>query len=215
MVSLYDMKKKHGKLLLDLLSILLGTAIFTFGMYNIHARSLITEGGVFGMVLLLGHWFHIPPSISSLILDGSFYLLGFKFLGKRFLKYSILASICVAGWYALYGRFAPILPDLSSVPLAAAILGGCFVGVGVGLVVRVGAASGGDDALALVLAHMTKRSISFAYLFSDLVVLLLSLTYIPFTHIFYSLITVTISSFLIGRLEYTGGHRKQTAENEA
>ena len=43
-----------------------------------------------------------------------------------------------------------MLPDLSGHPLIAAILGGLFVGVGVGLIVRQGGSSGGDDALALV-----------------------------------------------------------------
>ena len=49
----------------------------------------------------------------------------------------------------LWERVGPVLPDLSGQPLIAALLGGVFVGVGVGLVVRAGGASGGDDVLAL------------------------------------------------------------------
>ena len=40
-----------------------------------------------------------------------------------------------------------MLPDLSAYPLAAALLGGMFVGIGVGIIVRQGGSSGGDDAL--------------------------------------------------------------------
>ena len=43
--------------------ILLGTAISSFGMYNIHQQTNITEGGVLGMILLLNHWFGISPSL--------------------------------------------------------------------------------------------------------------------------------------------------------
>ena len=73
----------------------------------------------------------------------------------------------------------PMLPELSSHPLLAAVLGGCFVGVGVGIIVRQGGSSGGDDALALVISHVTHWRLARAYLFTDLTVLGLSLTYIP------------------------------------
>ena len=90
-----------------------------------------------------------------------------------------------------------MLPDLSAYPLAAAILGGLFVGVGVGLIVRQGGSSGGDDALALSISHALHWRLSRSYLFTDITVLLLSLTYIHFSRIIFSLITVTISSYLI------------------
>lgn len=41
--------------------LLLGTAILSFGMHNIHRRVDITEGGVLGMVLLLDHQLSLPP----------------------------------------------------------------------------------------------------------------------------------------------------------
>ena len=77
------------------------------------------------------------------------------------------------------------------------MLGALFVGVGVGLIVRQGGSSGGDDALALSIAKAVKCRISYAYLFTDLTVLTLSLSYIPFKRIAYSLITVTLSSWII------------------
>ena len=56
--------------------------------------------------------------------------------------------------------------------------------VGVGIIVRQGGSSGGDDALALTISHLTHRRLSLAYLFTDLTVLTLSLTYIPFSVLF-------------------------------
>ena len=56
---------------------------------------------------------------------------------------------------------------------------------------------GGDDALALTISNATKWKLSKCYLFTDITVLLLSLSYIPVTRIIFSLVTVTISSFLI------------------
>ena len=90
-----------------------------------------------------------------------------------------------------------MLPDLSAHPLIASVLGGIFVGAGVGLIVRQGGSSGGDDALALTISHISHWKLSRSYLFTDVAVLLLSLTYIPVMRIVFSLITVTISSYLI------------------
>ena len=59
-----------------------------------------------------------------------------------------------------------MLPNLSNYPLLAAILGGVFVGVGVGMIVRQGGSSGGDDALALSISHITKWPLSRSYLFT-------------------------------------------------
>ena len=36
---------------------LAGSAILAFGLYNVHALSGVTEGGILGMTLLLNHWF--------------------------------------------------------------------------------------------------------------------------------------------------------------
>ena len=76
------------------LSIILGTAITTFGIYNIHQQADITEGGILGLILLFHFWFGMSSSILSPVLDALSYALGFRFLGKEFLKTSIFATIC-------------------------------------------------------------------------------------------------------------------------
>ena len=96
------------------------------------------------------------------------------------------------------------LIPLVAICLAAALLGALFVGVGVGLIVRQGGSSGGDDALALSISAMTGLRVSKAYLFTDLTVLTLSLSYIPIRRIAYSLITVTVSSWLIDLIQGAG-----------
>jgi uncharacterized membrane-anchored protein YitT (DUF2179 family) len=183
------------------LILLLGSAILSFGLFNIHSQSRITEGGVLGATLLIHHWLGISPGIAGFILDMSCYALGLRFLGRQFLKYALVASSGFALFYSLFERIGYLLPDLSGRPLLAALAGALFVGIGVGLVVRIGGAAGGDDALALVLSKLTRRPIAHCYIFTDLVILLLSLSYIPFAKIFYSLISVTISSYIIGLIQ--------------
>ncbi len=195
---------KNRRELFRYAQLLLGSAILAFGLFNVHSQSRITEGGVLGTTLLLQHWFGISPSISEAVLDVCCYLLGLKYLGKSFLRYALTATGGFALSYALFERMGYMLPSMLDQPLLAAVVGGLFVGVGVGLVVRVGGAAGGDDALALVIAKLLHWPVSRAYLFTDLVVLLLSLTYIPLQNIACSLVTVTLSSFIIGKIHTLG-----------
>lgn len=177
--------------------IIIGSMICSFGIHNIHQRTNITEGGIFGLMLLLEHWFNISPAYITPVLDFTCYLIAFRFLGSRFIKTSIFSTLCISAFYKLWEAFPPMLPDLSDHPLIAAVLGGIFVGVGVGLVVRQGGSAGGDDALALTISHVSKWHLSSSYLFTDITVLLMSLSYIPLMRIVFSLITVTISSNII------------------
>ncbi len=181
--------------------ILLGAMICTFGIHNIHQQIGITEGGVIGMMLLAEHWLGFSPAYITPVLDIACYALAFKYLGARFIKISIISTLSVSLFYKIWELFPPMLPDLSPYPLLSALAGGLFVGVGVGIIVRQGGSSGGDDALALTISRLTRWRLSRAYLFTDLVVLGLSLTYIPVSKIVFSVITVTVSSFLIDRIQ--------------
>lgn len=184
--------------------LVVGTAVLAFGLYNIHRQSNITEGGVLGLVLFLDHWLGVSPAVISPVLDITCYLIGFRFLGGTFARRSLVATLSFAGWYALLEQFPPLLPSMAAHPVVAAVCGGCFVGLGVGLAVRAGGAAGGDDALAMSISHVLGWPISRSYLFTDLVVLALSLTYIPLVNLLCSLLTVTLSSFLIGRVQVVG-----------
>ncbi len=181
--------------------ILLGCAILTFGLYNIHSLSGVTEGGVIGLTLWFDHHFGISPAVTGLVLNGLCYFVGWKTMGKTFLVKSAIAALGYSGFYAIFEQFSPIYPNIAEMPLAASILGAIFVGVGVGLCVLEESAPTGDDSLALSLSKRTGVEIQWIYMVSDLTVLALSLTYIPLRRILYSLLTVTLSGQIIGWMQ--------------
>ena len=179
----------------------LSSAFQAFGMYNIHALSEITEGGVLGATLLLEHWFSVSPAISGFVLNAACYFLGWRALGKGFIGYSLIAAAGFSAAYGLCEQFPPLWPEIAAHPLLAAIVGALFIGIGAGLCVRAGGATCGDDALAMSLSYSMKLPIQRIYLISDLTVLGLSLSYIPVTKIAYSLLTVVLSGQIIGLLQ--------------
>ena len=180
---------------------LLGSAILAFGLYHIHSFSSVTEGGQLGLTLLLQHWFSISPALSGFILNVICFFIGWRTLGKPFIVYS---AVCTAGYCATYWiceQFPPLWPQIGQYPLLACLAGALFVGVGTGLCVRVGGAPSGDDALAMSISRLAKLKIEYIYLISDFTVLALSLTYIPFSRIIYSIGTVILSSYLVGLIQ--------------
>ena len=152
-------------------------------------------------MLLIEHWIGISPAIITPVLDIICYALAFKSLGSRFIKISIISTFSVSMFYKFWELFPPMLPDLSGQPLLAAIMGGLFVGVGVGIIVRNGGSSGGDDALALSISKVTKCQLSRAYIFTDFIVLAMSLSYISFRRIMFSIVTVLISGITIEKVQ--------------
>lgn len=177
---------------------LLGSAILAFGTYHVHSQSAITEGGMLGLTLLVQYWLHISPAVSGIVMSSACFYFAWRMLGGRFIVMSLVAGGGFSLFYAIFEQFPPLFPRIAEYPLIAAIAGALFVGIGVGLSVRVGGASGGDDALAMGLNKLTGVKISTVYLVSDLAVLLLSLTYIPLQRIMYSLLTVVLSGQIIG-----------------
>lgn len=177
---------------------LFGGAFLAFGLYHVHSFSGVTEGGVLGMTLLLQRWFSLSPAFTGLVMNMACYALGWRELGRKFIVYSVVSCVGFSGGYRLFEAFDPLWPELYKTPLLAAVVGALFVGIGVGVCVRVGGAPSGDDALAMSLSHRWKVKIELVYLLSDLAVLLLSLSYIPLEKIFYSLITVILSGQIVG-----------------
>ena len=174
------------------------SGMLAFGLYNIHSLSGVTEGGILGLTLLLEHWFNISPSVSGMILNLLCYLMGWKFLGRKFIIYSIAAATGFSVSYRIFEQFGPLFPQIAERPLAAAVLGAIFVGISAGICVRIGGAPGGDDALAMSIARITHLDIRWVYLMCDLIVLVLSLSYIPVQRIAYSFLTVLLSGQIIG-----------------
>ena len=178
----------------------IGMIILSFGYYNIHSQSMISEGGVLGLSLLISYWFNISPGIISIIIDLLAYFFAYLVLGSSFLKKALFCSCIYSLFYIINENIGYILPDLSNTPFWASIFGAIFVGIGVGLVVVGGGACAGDDAIALSFNKITNINLSISYLITDIIVLVLSLSYLDIINVLFSILSVSISSLIIGQI---------------
>ncbi|MGL5345981.1 MAG: YitT family protein [Peptostreptococcaceae bacterium] len=194
--------------------VILGSSILAFGSYNFNYQNSVTEGGVLGLILLIKNIFDISPSITSLIIDLSLFVLGSRFFGKRFLLYSLLSTVTFSTTYKIWESIGFLVPSLTDNMLIASVLAGIGVGIGVGLVVRGGGAAGGDDVIALLVSRFTKFKINQVYLITDAIVLIMSLVYLDFKQVFFSIIAVTISGKIISMLHIENNEEETDKKDE-
>ncbi len=194
----------------DISLILIGSTILAFGVYNFYYLNSITEGGVLGIILLLKNIFGFDVSIAGAILDIALLIMGFKMFGKKFFVYSVGASVGFSVLYDIFETVGPLVPKMGM--FTSAVLGGLSVGIGCGIMMRVGCASGGDDALAMIISKVTSLKLSTVYLITDGVVLLLSVSYIPAVQLVYSIVAVLISGKTIDFIYGLGRNKSVEVE---
>lgn len=117
--------------------------------------------------------------------------------GRQFIWNTILASLAFSGFYELFERFSPIVINLSDYMPVASLLSGVLTGLATGIVLRFGAATGGDDIMSVLLSKYTGLSIGTIFLLLDCMVLSLSFLYLPVKEVLYTILAVLIASRVI------------------
>ncbi|MCA5012851.1 MULTISPECIES: YitT family protein [unclassified Enterococcus] len=179
----------------DVLLILAGTCLYAFGLVTFNIANDLAEGGVTGITLILRALFHIDPAYSTLIINIPLILIGGKVLGKHSFYYTILGTVSLSVFLWLWQRF-PIDINLDHDLLIASLLAGLAAGLGSGFVYRVGGTTGGTDVIARILEKNYGVSMGRSLLIFDILVLVLSLSYIDVKRMMYTLIV----SFVFSRV---------------
>lgn len=130
--------------------VLLGGIITAAGLQFFLLPNHLIDGGVTGMSILAAKLSGLPLGLFLVLLNIPFVLLGYKKFGKAFAIYSTIGIGTLA---ALTLRH--FSQGFTDIPILAAVFGGVFVGVGVGLVVRYGGILDGTDTIAVLIDRVT------------------------------------------------------------
>ncbi|MBR0513604.1 MAG: YitT family protein [Clostridia bacterium] len=157
----------------------------------------IAPGGLTGVATILNYLFQWPVGTVSLILNVPLFLIGYRTMGKIFAFRCLVATL-------LFSVLIDILP-LKAIsvepvldPLLGTLFGGVLLGVGLGLILRGGATTGGTD----MIARMVHRRFNFIsvgmFLFAlDFVVVIAAALTISGEKALYALINIYICSKVI------------------
>lgn len=184
-----------------IIPILIGTAVYAFGLHYFVIPNQLMEGGVTGIAVLLNYAAGWPLSISTLVLNVPLFLLGWKALGRGQMMYTLLGVVSLSTFLALIERLIEkgILVPFQSTSdyMLAALYAGVSLGTGLGIVFRFGGTTGGVDIVARIVSRYRGISMGQIILSLDALIIGISLLYISIEKVLYTLVTVFIASKLI------------------
>ena len=125
--------------------ILIGSVIGAAAYPTFLVPNNIAPGGLTGIATILNYLFHLPVGIVSLALNFPLFLIGYRSMGKVFAFRSLVATVL----FSVLIDVLPIAP-VSTNPLLGTLFGGVVLGVGLGLILRGSATTGGTDMIARI-----------------------------------------------------------------
>lgn len=187
------LKTHKREILMAYAQILIGSVIGAAAYPTFLIPNNIAPGGLTGVATILNYLAGWPVGITALVLNIPLFLIGYRTMGKVFAFRSLVAT-------ALFTILIDILPlkPVSEDPLLGTLFGGVVLGIGLGLILRGGATTGGSD----MIARMVHRRFSFItvgmFLFAlDFLVVLAAAIFIGGTEALYAMIDIYVCGRVI------------------
>lgn len=131
----------------SIIFILLGAAIYSFGIVHFNMQNNLGEGGFTGITLLLYFLWKFDPAITNILLNIPVFLIGWKLLGRNTFIYTLIGTSAVSLFLAIFQRYQFDI-QLENDMMLVALFAGVFIGVGLGIIFRYGGTTGGVDIIA-------------------------------------------------------------------
>lgn len=190
-------KNKFIEYFLEYFFILLGTTMLAFSIIKFYNPNNLIVGGVSGIGIMLYNYsinnlpFIIPISLTNLIINIPLFIAGYFLIGKNFLGRTIFATFYLSVALSIMN----FLPDIKTDMMLGSIYGGVFAGIGIGLVMKGLATTGGVDLAATIINkyknHFSISSIMFVF---DFIVISVGVYMFGIEMAMYAVLSVFISS---------------------
>lgn len=155
--------------------ILIGTFIMSTGFVFFISPYKLAPGGVYGIAIILHHMLGLPIGLMGLAMDIPLTIIGIKILGPRFGIKTIVGFVSTSIWISVLELIWGYEPLVADEPLLSSIYGGALVGVGLGMVFKSKATSGGTDIVAMILAKYTRKPVGQLLIIVDSLIVVLGL----------------------------------------
>ena len=143
-----DWKKEGRQLVRDYIMVVLGSLLLALAFIWFFIPHDIAPGGVTGIATVISHLTGISVGLLSFIINLPLFLMGYKQVGLRFAVRSFIAMTLVCVFIDAIPGF-----DATGDAMLACAFGGVVMGIGLGIVVRAGASTGGTD-MAAKMVHV-------------------------------------------------------------
>lgn len=177
----------------DAMAMLIGTSFVSMGI-TLYAQATLMTGSTAGIALLIQYATHINFGAIYFVLNLPFYFFAVRRMGWPFAVRTFIAVLLMS----LFAKLIPMSVDVSAInPLFAALMGGTLMGMGVLALFRHRSGVGGINILALYLQDAYGWRAGYVQLVLDILIMALSLLFIPLENMLFSLIGAVIMNLII------------------
>ncbi len=134
--------------------ITLGAAIFGLAMTLFILPHKIAPGGISGVAVILNHHSGIPAGFIMLAFNIPIFFAGLKVFGRGFGAKSLYGTVMISVFTDLFNEWMHLSIDVGD-PMLSPVFGGIVLGVGLGLILKMGGATSGSGTLARIIANYT------------------------------------------------------------
>lgn len=178
----------------DVIFIIIGCILIAFGTANFLLPNQLSSGGFAGIATIFYYFFNIPMGTTIIVLNIPLFILGYFKLGFKFILKTIFATIIYSSFIDIFEKHVFFIDDR----LLSCIYGGILIGIGLALVFKVNASTGGTDLIAYI-AQKYKFNIKM----SEIIVIIDTIVVISNLIVFSELaigLYSAISIFIIGKM---------------
>lgn len=199
--------KRHKEFLIDIFCDILGSILYSVGIYTFAKDACFAPGGMSGLALIINHLWNIPIGFMTLILNIPFILFSYKVVGRKFLFKTAKTMLITTFFLDIV---FPHLQPYSGNPFLSALYSGVFLGAGLSLIYMRGSSSGGTDFLTMSIKALHPHlSIGFVTMAIDLFVITLGWpVFGNIDSVLYGLAATFITSATIDKIMYGMGAGK-------
>ena len=177
------------------LAIILGSAVMGMGLGLFLIPAQIAPGGISGLSTVLHYLTGFPTGVIMLVINIPIFILGARSFSKKYIFISFLGMLMLSVFIEVFSAFEPITEDV----ILASVFGGAFSGIGIGLVFRYGATTGGTDIIVMLLKKRFKNMSmgKFVVLVDAIIVIFAGLVFRKWETVLYSTLALIVSSYMI------------------
>ncbi|MCR4421678.1 MAG: YitT family protein [Exilispira sp.] len=178
------------------LIIAIGMFINSIGWAVFLIPSKMVGGGVSGISALLFYGFKIPVGLSIIVINGFLVFLGMKIIGSSFGIKTVFGIISLSIFITIIQKFikGPVVSDT----LLSSIIGGIFLGGGIGIAFTSGGSSGGTDIIAMIINKFWDLAPGKVIFFLDVVIIACSYFLVhSIERIIYGYVTMAVTAYTI------------------
>lgn len=197
------MKMNWRKGLETIICVLLGNIALAVAVGAFIVPHGIITGGSTGIALTINHYVKGNLSVTIFIVNILLFILGTIVLGKKFALTTLVSTVV----YPVFLSIVQAIPGITKLTdhiMLASLYGGAVLGLGIGLVVRVGASTGGTDILALVLHKWFHIPLAVFIYMVDFSVLLCQAFFSNSEQILHGILVLVVAAMALNRVMLMG-----------